>query len=85
MMTHSAAPDVPFEVIFPEMHVRWKRRGYNQIKTNYVRIITQAEYLFLANDQHSSKTTGNTGDSALTLTGYKQASEIDSSIISLSV
>lgn len=55
MITHLVAPDVPVEAIFPEMHVRWKRRGYNQIKTNYVRnTIRTFVQMFLTNDQHSS-------------------------------
>lgn len=48
VITHLAASDIPFEAVFPEMHVRWKRRGKNHQHTKHKRNIC----LFLTYDQH---------------------------------
>lgn len=42
VITHLAAIDIPFETVFPEMHVRWKRSG--KIRSTQE---TQTEYLFI--------------------------------------
>lgn len=47
IIIHLAVSDIPFEAVFPEMHVRWKRRGKSDQHEQNI-------CLFLTYDQHTS-------------------------------